>query len=94
MTLAEYSTSVSSLLSFPKGAVIKLQPKAHLERGGTAINLYQGSHGYPVWSPGWLFGEFEGRVGIFPEEYIVPLVSWGEAPSEKSVMVSGHLGML
>ena len=67
MTLAEYSTFESSLLSFPKGAIIKLHPKTSLEKG-------------------WLFGEFEGRVGIFPEEYSISLISWGEVPSEKSIM--------
>ena len=39
-------------------------------------------------STGWLYGEFEGKSGSFPEEYTVPIVCVSDMPTEVAIQVS------
>ncbi|KAG1658544.1 putative ATP-dependent RNA helicase DDX5 [Nymphon striatum] len=54
--IADYVTRESTLLSFRKGDIIRIQSSAsqHLEKG-------------------WLYGQLNGRAGIFPLEYVIPV---------------------
>ena len=39
-------------------------------------------------STGWLYGEFEGKSGSFPEEYTAPIVCGSDIPTEVAIQVS------
>ena len=39
-------------------------------------------------STGWLYGEFEGKSGSFPEEYTAPIVCGSDTPTETAIQVS------
>ena len=39
-------------------------------------------------STGWLYGEYEGKSGSFPEEYTAPIVCGSDTPTETAIQVS------
>ena len=41
-----------------------------------------------MFATGWLYGEFEGNSGSFPEEYTAPIVCVGEKPTEAAILVN------
>lgn len=92
LAVYDYLTRETSLLSFPAGAVIRLEDKEGLDKGIYVYSIisvhFTGSLPFFL-TIGWLYGEYEGNSGSFPVEYTVPVVCVKEEPTTAALEVAG-----